>query len=246
MSLVRATDIQLVRRAAHPGDPEAGLAAVAELRRRLELLEGLHVEQAVRRGWSWQRVATALGVTKQAAHSRHARRAQGAPDRVVVTGRARVAVERARKEANRLGAGRTGTEHLLLALLGESTGPVAEALRACGITEEAVRARLEWQPEPGPVRGRLPPVSPETREALQQSLREAVARGDGHLDVEHLLLALLHEPGGRACAEMTAGGRSPRAIERRLKRALTGHAGDAPPRGAQRMPISELSPTMNR
>ena len=66
--------IELARAAVRIADPEEGLAAVAELRERLDALEALHVENAVRSGWSWRQVAEALGVTKQAAHKKHARR----------------------------------------------------------------------------------------------------------------------------------------------------------------------------
>ncbi|MBA2428808.1 MAG: hypothetical protein H0V55_03685, partial [Thermoleophilaceae bacterium] len=59
---------QLVRGAGQLEDPDQGLRAVAGLRRTLESLEAAHVEVAVRAGWSWSRIAGALGVTKQAAH----------------------------------------------------------------------------------------------------------------------------------------------------------------------------------
>ena len=52
-------------------DPEVGLAAVASLRILLESLEELQVQNARRQGWSWQRIAEALGVSKQAAHKKH-------------------------------------------------------------------------------------------------------------------------------------------------------------------------------
>ena len=53
-------------------DPQVGLRAVAALRRLLEQLEGLQVENARARGWSWQDIAEALGVSKQAVHKKHA------------------------------------------------------------------------------------------------------------------------------------------------------------------------------
>ena len=40
----------------------------------MEQLEALHVANAREAGWSWQEIATALGVTKQAAHQKHGRR----------------------------------------------------------------------------------------------------------------------------------------------------------------------------
>ena len=52
-------------------DPEVGLAAVAALRRLLESLEALQVENARERGWSWQQIAAELGVTKQAVHKKY-------------------------------------------------------------------------------------------------------------------------------------------------------------------------------
>ena len=55
-------------------DPAVGLRAVAALGRLLEQLETLHVANARAKGWSWQDIATALGVTKQTVHRKHARR----------------------------------------------------------------------------------------------------------------------------------------------------------------------------
>ncbi len=52
-------------------DPAVGLAAVASLRRLLESLEELQVENARAHGWSWQQIAAALGVSKQAVHKKH-------------------------------------------------------------------------------------------------------------------------------------------------------------------------------
>jgi hypothetical protein len=52
-------------------DPSVGLAAVASLRRLLESLEALQVDNARTQGWSWQRIADALGVSKQAVHKKH-------------------------------------------------------------------------------------------------------------------------------------------------------------------------------
>jgi hypothetical protein len=54
-------------------DPAVGLAAVASLRELLESLERLQVDNARERGWSWQQIAEALGVSKQAVHKKHGR-----------------------------------------------------------------------------------------------------------------------------------------------------------------------------
>ena len=55
-------------------DPAVGLRAVGALRRLLERLEALHVQNARARGWSWQEIADVLGVSKQAVHKKHAER----------------------------------------------------------------------------------------------------------------------------------------------------------------------------
>lgn len=57
-----------------PDDPEAALAAVVALRRTAEQLEYAAVAEAVAQGWTWSQIAEALGVTRQAAHKRHAAR----------------------------------------------------------------------------------------------------------------------------------------------------------------------------
>ena len=58
-------------------DPEAGLRAVAALRRLLERLERIHVENALTGGHSWQEIADELGVSKQAVHKKYAGKGRG-------------------------------------------------------------------------------------------------------------------------------------------------------------------------
>ena len=48
-----------------------GLRAVASLRALLEAVEELQVKNAREQGWSWQRIAVALGVSKQAVHQKY-------------------------------------------------------------------------------------------------------------------------------------------------------------------------------
>ncbi len=57
-----------------PDDPAQALAAVVALRRMAERLEYAAVAKALEQGWTWQQIAEALGVTRQAAHKRHAHR----------------------------------------------------------------------------------------------------------------------------------------------------------------------------
>lgn len=57
-----------------PADPADALAAVVALRKLADRLEDAAVEQAMRTGWGWPRVAEALGVTRQAVYKKHAQR----------------------------------------------------------------------------------------------------------------------------------------------------------------------------
>lgn len=65
--------------AADSSDPRTGLRAVSALRRLLEQLEALQVDNARQNGWSWQEIAEALGVSRQAVHKKHAGRSRGFP-----------------------------------------------------------------------------------------------------------------------------------------------------------------------
>ena len=62
-------------------DPEVGLRAVAALRGLLEVLEALQVDNARSKGWSWQDIASRLGVSKQAVHQKHGPPSRKGPGR---------------------------------------------------------------------------------------------------------------------------------------------------------------------
>jgi DNA-directed RNA polymerase specialized sigma24 family protein len=66
-----ATDLA---RAASGSDARTGLRAALALRRLAEMLEALQVANARDQGWSWQEIADALDVSKQAVHKKYARR----------------------------------------------------------------------------------------------------------------------------------------------------------------------------
>ena len=53
------------------GDPALGLRAVGALRRLAEQVEATHVELARRKGWSWEQIGDALGVSRQSVHAKH-------------------------------------------------------------------------------------------------------------------------------------------------------------------------------
>lgn len=67
--------------AASSRDPEVGLRAVAALRGLLEVLEAVQVDNARAEGWSWQDIASRLGVSKQAVHQKHGPRGRTKQER---------------------------------------------------------------------------------------------------------------------------------------------------------------------
>ncbi|QHP84542.1 hypothetical protein EWR22_03675 [Mycolicibacterium monacense DSM 44395] len=64
-------ELNAATKAVASADPAVGLRAVKALRRTVEKLEAMHVADARRKGWSWQGIADALGVSRQAVHQKH-------------------------------------------------------------------------------------------------------------------------------------------------------------------------------
>ena len=60
--------------ASDPDDPIPALFRIAERRRELGREEEAHVRRARLQGYSWEAIATALGITKQAAHKKFGRK----------------------------------------------------------------------------------------------------------------------------------------------------------------------------
>jgi hypothetical protein len=52
-------------------DPALGLRAVGALHRLAEQVEATHVGLARERGWSWEQIGDALGVSRQSVHAKH-------------------------------------------------------------------------------------------------------------------------------------------------------------------------------
>lgn len=59
---------------ASEGEPIAELRRLAEIRRDIGRAEEAQVRRARTAGYSWQAIADAIGVTKQAAHKKYGRR----------------------------------------------------------------------------------------------------------------------------------------------------------------------------
>jgi hypothetical protein len=64
-------DVDHITSAVVTDDPALGLRAAVALRRLAERVEADQVLVARRRGWSWQQIGDALGVTRQSVHAKH-------------------------------------------------------------------------------------------------------------------------------------------------------------------------------
>jgi hypothetical protein len=54
-------------------DPALGLRASLALHRLAERVEAKYVASARERGWSWQQIGDALGVTRQSVHTKYSK-----------------------------------------------------------------------------------------------------------------------------------------------------------------------------
>jgi ATP-dependent Clp protease ATP-binding subunit ClpA len=123
------------------------------------------------------------------------------------TDRARRVVVLAQEEAERLGHGHIGTEHLLLALLREGDGLAAKALKALGLSLDAVRQATEAAAGPGgQARPGHLPFTPRAKKVLELSLRESLALGHDYIGTEHILLGLVREGEGAAAQVLAKEG----------------------------------------
>lgn len=54
-------------------DPATGLRAALALHRLAERVEAQHVAAARAKGWSWQQIGDALGITRQSVHAKYSK-----------------------------------------------------------------------------------------------------------------------------------------------------------------------------
>ena len=100
-------------------------------------------------------------------------------------------------EAHALGHRAVDTEHVLLALLGESS--VAAWLGALDVDAKDVREAVERHVERGEDAGPGPrPFAPGAKRVLELALREALAAGAGIVEPECVLIGLVAEEEGVA------------------------------------------------
>jgi hypothetical protein len=151
-------------------DPAVGLRAVGTLHRLAEQIEARSVHLARERGWTWEQIGDALGVSLADARAASdgldiaalgavgiqvESLGQGPPAAFgrrlpPLTSGAKTAFKRAIDEARPVKTGRLGTTHFLLALLSlQRPDPAAELLHVLGVDPAAVRQRLGGQAEGG-------------------------------------------------------------------------------------------------
>jgi hypothetical protein len=157
-------------------------------------LIGHFVDQARRSGASWTEIGRSMGVTKQAAQKRFVPKADADLDASQgfsrFTERARNVVVAAQNEARAAGNPEIGIGHLTLGLLSEPDSLAGMAMRAQGVSADAVRAAVTLPPTAASVPDLVPYDAP-ARKTLELSFREALRLGHNYIGTEHLLLALL-------------------------------------------------------
>jgi ATP-dependent Clp protease ATP-binding subunit ClpC len=100
-------------------------------------------------------------------------------------------------EAHALGSDHVDTEHMLLALLGESS--IVAAVESLGVTADDVRAAVARNVERGgSTEPGARPFTPGAKRVLEAALRESLSLGDGIIGPDHVLMALAAEEEGGA------------------------------------------------
>lgn len=108
---------------------------------------------------------------------------------------ARRAVALAEREAQSLGHGRVGTEHLLLGLLAAEDGTADEALRTAGASLTALRRKVIEAVGPGTADGAAPGWTARAGRALGRAPRFARDAGGDLVAPDHVLLGVLDVEG---------------------------------------------------
>jgi transposase-like protein len=201
---------RLAAEAAASPTPGAALRKLTALRRELEEFERAQVARALGEGASFASIARNLGLSRQAVHRRY-RELAPPPDDVpalLPTPEVRLVLRYAREEAAMLGAALLGGEHLLLGLLRASR---LRPLEDAGVTLEKVRAQVEAMSPHSPL-FRHVDAHTDIRAVLAGPAAEAVAHGSRTIEAEHVLLAILRDPGSGAARTLRAVGADPRTV----------------------------------
>ena len=102
-----------------------------------------------------------------------------------------------REEATRLASSFVGPEHLLLGILREKTSPVADLFRQLNINSQAIKEELEEKVREDeiaePVNASELVLNNQASNILRLAVLEARLQHTQMVDVQHLLLAMLHD-----------------------------------------------------
>jgi transposase-like protein len=204
--------VELLEHAVRASEPEVALHALSALRRELDAFERVQAWKALDGGSSYGSLARALGISRQAAHRRYRQLAAATeppagteePNRLSVDPEARAAVQLAAEEATALGAGRMGSEHLLLGILRAGDPIASAALRAGGITLENARMAAQPTLAGAAADDGASQVTACARKVFTDALRAAAAEPGHVIGVTDLLKSALIDPNGGACRTLEA------------------------------------------
>ncbi|MBT2228883.1 Clp protease N-terminal domain-containing protein [Nonomuraea sp. NEAU-A123] len=190
-------------------------------------LIGHFVDRARHSGASWTEIGRSMGVTKQAAQKRFVAKEGGLAEDVIArahdryTERARHVIVESEKEAVSSGSKYIEPEHLVLGLLREPEALAAKTMVTLGAplerVEEVMKAMLPPASESAPEK---PPFAPQTKKALELTLREALRLGHNFIGTEHMLLGVLSLGEGTAAIALDGLGVTKEAAEPEIKRLL--------------------------
>lgn len=111
-----------------------------------------------------------------------------------------------REEATRLASSYVGPEHLLLGILREKTSPVADLLRQLNINSQTIKEELEEKVREDeiaePVDTSELALNNQASNILRLAVLEARLQHTQLVDVQHLLLAMLHDHADNAAKEV--------------------------------------------
>lgn len=120
-----------------------------------------------------------------------------------------------------------GTEHILYGLVKEGSGVAATALNECGVTEDALREKLES------INGTMSLVeltpddfTPRTKRVLRAAVIISSKTGYTYVGTEHLLLAILSESDSYAVAFLEELGVSAERLAQAVSKGMQGGADD--------------------
>jgi ArsR family transcriptional regulator, arsenate/arsenite/antimonite-responsive transcriptional repressor / arsenate reductase (thioredoxin) len=129
-------------------------------------------------------------------------------------------IELAQAESKRLQHSYVGTEQILLGLLAQETGLVAQVFRATGIELEPVRQAIEGQIGQGQGPSDKIRFTPRAKKVLELSLRQAKQLKHSYLGTEHLLLGMLAEGKGLGVRVLEELGFNCKVLEQQLRTAI--------------------------